>query len=234
MTRPDSASEKRPRVSAITPLLLVTQIQRSLDFYAALGFVEPKVHGEPPCFAMMNRDGFDLMLSVAESDRRAVPLGNGAAWSMYIVVADLAAEMEALRAANITIDEGPRDTFYEMREIDVVDPDGHRICLAQNTLGASFESSERWEGVLDVGDTRLRLAFTLGIHDQHWVGSLDSLDQGALNLPLDSVRRDGSTLAFEMKRIQASFSGTFDAGRTECAGLWTQGGRTWALVFRRG
>jgi len=30
------------------------------------------------------------------------------------------------------IDRGPTDTFYQVREIDVLDPDGHRICIAQD------------------------------------------------------------------------------------------------------
>jgi catechol 2,3-dioxygenase-like lactoylglutathione lyase family enzyme len=53
----------RPRVSAVTPLLVVFDLARSVEFYCQkLGFVEPAVHGDPPFFALFNRDGFDLML----------------------------------------------------------------------------------------------------------------------------------------------------------------------------
>ena len=56
----------RPRVRSVTPLLVVTELQRALDFYTAkLAFIDPAVHGEPPCFALLNRVGFELMLSVA-------------------------------------------------------------------------------------------------------------------------------------------------------------------------
>ena len=66
----------RSRIRAVTPLLVVSDLQRSIDFYArALGFVEPNVHGDPPCFAMMNRDGFDLMLSLGEDGLAKVKAG---------------------------------------------------------------------------------------------------------------------------------------------------------------
>jgi len=55
----------RSRVLATTPLLIVSDLQRSVDFYAEkLGFVEPAVLGDPPSLAMLNRDGFDLMLAL--------------------------------------------------------------------------------------------------------------------------------------------------------------------------
>ena len=47
----------RPRVLSTTPLLVVADLQRSLGFYCQkLGFGEPSVWGEPPCFAMLHRD----------------------------------------------------------------------------------------------------------------------------------------------------------------------------------
>jgi uncharacterized glyoxalase superfamily protein PhnB len=51
---------------------------------------------------------------------------------MYVRVDDVAAELWALAAAGVAIDKGPTDLFYQMREIEVLDPDGHRICFAQD------------------------------------------------------------------------------------------------------
>ncbi len=48
-------------------------------------------------------------------------------------------------------DKGPTDTFYGMREIGVVDPDGHRVCLAQDVGGDPLATAESWPGLLDVG-----------------------------------------------------------------------------------
>jgi catechol 2,3-dioxygenase-like lactoylglutathione lyase family enzyme len=226
-------STSRPRVLAVTPMLVVAELQRALDFYAALGFETRSVHGEPPCFAMMSRDGFDLMLSVARAPSLVHPPGREGVWSVFLVVADVASELSALRAAGVAIDKGPTDTFYAMREIEVLDPDGHRICFAEDISSESWTSTERFEGALDVGSAKLRLVMTLGLEAGCLVGRLDSLDQGAMNLPLDSLARAGSSLCFEMKNIGAQFAGDFSADGRECSGRWSQNGRSWPLLFRR-
>ena len=60
------------------------------------------------------------------------PNGPSGVWDMYVRVDDVAAELWALAAAGVAIDKGPTDLFYQMREIEVLDPDGHRICFAQD------------------------------------------------------------------------------------------------------
>src|SRR2546430_1821352 len=120
----------RPKALAVTPLFIVSDLQRSTDFYCQkLGFEEPAAWGEPPCFAMMHRDEFDLMLSLAVGDARAHPNGAHGVWDMYIKVADVEAEMRALGEAGVPIDRSPTTTEYEMKEIEIVDPDGYRICF---------------------------------------------------------------------------------------------------------
>ena len=121
----------RPKALTITPLFIVSDLQRSIDFYGRLGFQEPSVWGEPPCFAMMNRNELELMLSLAEREARPRPNGHGV-WDMYVSVSDLDAEIEALKDAGVSIDRGPTTTEYEMKEIEVVDADGFRTCFAQN------------------------------------------------------------------------------------------------------
>lgn len=123
----------RPKVRSTTLLFVVADLQRSLAFYCdKLGFQEPAVWGDPPCFAMINRDLFDLMLSLAESPAHIRPNGPHHIWDVYISVTDLAAEMAALQAAGVPLDRGPTKTEYGMHEIEVVDPDGYRVCLAEN------------------------------------------------------------------------------------------------------
>ena len=121
----------RARVLSTTTLLIVTDLPRSLAFYDKLGFGKPSLHGEPPCFAMLCRDGFELMLSAGEGQ---TPRPNGASgvWDMYVRVDDVARELWALAAAGVAVDKEPTDTFYQMREIEVVDPDGHRVCFGQD------------------------------------------------------------------------------------------------------
>lgn len=227
------STPSRTRVRAVTPLLVVSDLQRAVDFYTQkLGFVYPAIHGEPPCFAMLNRDGFDLMLSLAGSGG-VHPHGPDGTWDFYVSVADVAAEAAALEAAGVRLDKGPTDTFYDMREIEVLDPDGHRICFAQDTSGGLPRGTEMWKGVLDVGSVKLRLVLKLWSSDGALAARLDSLDQNATDLPIDVVTRDGSALRFEMKAIGAAFEGTFADGDAELSGRWSQRGQAWPLVFRR-
>jgi len=69
------------------------------------------------------------MLSLAEDPAHVRPNGPNKIWDMYVKVADLHAERDALVAAGVALDRQPSTTVYEMIEMEVVDPDGYRICF---------------------------------------------------------------------------------------------------------
>jgi catechol 2,3-dioxygenase-like lactoylglutathione lyase family enzyme len=121
----------RSTVTGTTPCFIVSDLQRSLDFYQKLGFREPALWGEPACFAMLNRDLFDLMLSLAEPDVGLRPNGPDKVWDLYVRVEDVREEMAALVEAGVEVVRGPEATAYDMLEIEVLDPDGHRVCFGQ-------------------------------------------------------------------------------------------------------
>lgn len=224
----------RPRLRALTPLLVVADLQRALDFYTKkLGFRDPSVHGEPPCFAMLQRDGFDLMLSVAQSAEQLAPHGRHGTWDLYLHVADVARELEILHAAGVAIANGPRDAFYGMREIELVDPDGHRICIAEDLTLAPEPGVEAWEGTLDLDGKPLRLVLKMRADATGTRAALDSLDQGALDLPIDTLERGAGVLRFEMQALRARYAGVLDESAGSARGSWSQGGRTWPLDFDR-
>jgi pimeloyl-ACP methyl ester carboxylesterase len=79
-----------------------------------------------------------------------------------------------------------------------------------------------WLGVLDVGPVKLRLAFHV---DQQPDGSLhatlDSLDQGASGIPVDRATLTGSTVRFELTRLNATFEGKLEGDAL--VGTFTQG-----------
>jgi hypothetical protein len=62
---------------------------------------------------------------------------------------------------------------------------------------------------------------------------LDSVDQGALNLPVDALTIEGQTFRFEMKSLGARYEGTLSEEGTEVTGVWKQGGRSFPLTFKR-
>lgn len=222
----------RPRVHTASPLFVVADLQRSLRFYReVLGFGEPSLHGEPPCFAMLCRDQIEIMLSVGEGDLAPTPNGPAGCWDVYLRVDDLAAELAALAAAGCAPAKGPTETFYRMREIELVDPDGYRWCVAEDIS----RTVETFAGELDLGSRRLPLVLRLFTADygQHG-GELDSPAQGAHGLPLASVARDAGRLRFAMPSIGAGYDGAFGDGGQAIAGTWTQGGGSWPLVWRRG
>jgi hypothetical protein len=133
----------------------------------------------------------------------------------------------------VRVDKGPSDTFHGMREIELLDPDGNRVCLAQDVSGELLGTPDRWSGVLDVGGRQLRLVLHLAPTQGRLVGRLDSLDQGARDLVVDTVTLESGSLRFEMNAIDARFEGRASADGAEFSGRWSQGGREWPLVFSR-
>jgi hypothetical protein len=92
-----------------------------------------------------------------------------------------------------------------------------------------------WSGVLDVGAVKLTLVLHIA---QDAAGALsaklDSPDQGASGIPVDTITLAGQTLKFEMKQLMASYEGTLNSEGTEISGKFTQGGMSFPLVLKRG
>jgi catechol 2,3-dioxygenase-like lactoylglutathione lyase family enzyme len=128
-------SAARPRILGTSPCLVVSNMERSIAFYCdKLGFAEPNVWGEPPSFAMAQRDGFDIMLKLADGAQAVRPNGPGGIWDLYIRVKDARDELEALKASGVAIDQDLSETEYDMLEFEIVDPDGYRIAIGSDLL----------------------------------------------------------------------------------------------------
>jgi hypothetical protein len=76
------------------------------------------------------------MLSLAEDPSHVRPNGPQKVWDVYVKVGDVAMEAKALRRASVEVVRGPEKSFYDMIEIEVLDPDGYRVCFAQD-VGAA-------------------------------------------------------------------------------------------------
>src|SRR4030095_12309179 len=64
-----------------------------------------------------------------------------------------------------------------------------------------------WKGTLDAGGTKLDLVLHVIKKDGALSATLDSPDQGATGLAIDSISLTGKSLKFEMKSLGASYEG---------------------------
>jgi len=90
-----------------------------------------------------------------------------------------------------------------------------------------------WMGSLEVPGGKLRLVVHMARADDGVISAtIDSLDQGANGLKVESaVFKDGK-LTLELKSLGARFEGTANKEGTEVTGQWIQGGAPMPLVLK--
>ena len=91
-----------------------------------------------------------------------------------------------------------------------------------------------WEGTLDAGAAKLKLVLHIdGPKNESLTGRLDSPDQGATDLPIESISLAANTLRFEMKSLGAMYEGKLDSDGNQITGEFKQGGQAFPLTFKR-
>jgi pimeloyl-ACP methyl ester carboxylesterase len=91
-----------------------------------------------------------------------------------------------------------------------------------------------WLGMLDTGAIELRLIARISKNaDGGYSGFIDSVDQGAAGLKIDSFEVREDSVRLELKRPTAVFSGKFNEPRSEIEGEWSQGGSSLPLTLHR-
>ncbi len=90
-----------------------------------------------------------------------------------------------------------------------------------------------WEGTLDTGAGKLRLALHITrTTDGIYLGKVVSLDQGNAEIPLGKAAVDGRKVQLEFPLVNGAFTGELSADGSAIAGTWSQG-TPLALTFRR-
>jgi predicted enzyme related to lactoylglutathione lyase len=120
-------------MTGISPVLLVADIQRSVEYFRdKLGF-ECEVYGEPPDFAAARRDETTLLLALCDDPERIVPNWKIVEniWNVYIRVDDADAVYAEVQERGAGIDYTIYDAPHGFREFGVQDPDGHDIAFGQ-------------------------------------------------------------------------------------------------------
>jgi pimeloyl-ACP methyl ester carboxylesterase len=90
-----------------------------------------------------------------------------------------------------------------------------------------------WEGNLDAGLVKLRVILHVTKKDGTLSATLDSPDQGATGLAIDSISLNEDRVRFEMKSLNAGFEGKLAKDGSQINGDWDQGGQSLPLVFKR-
>ena len=90
-----------------------------------------RVHGNPPNFAVADRDDATVLLALTTDTERIVPNWHivDKMWDAYIRVDDVDAVYAEVQERGCPIDYEIYDTPWGFREFGVQDPDGHDIAI---------------------------------------------------------------------------------------------------------
>jgi predicted enzyme related to lactoylglutathione lyase len=120
-------------LTGISPVLLVADLERTVEYFRdRLGF-DCEVYGDPPNFASARRDEASLLFALCDEPERIVPnwriVHN--MWNAYIRVDDVESVYAEVQARGAPIDYSLYDAPHGFREFGVQDPDGHDIAFGQ-------------------------------------------------------------------------------------------------------
>jgi hypothetical protein len=92
-----------------------------------------------------------------------------------------------------------------------------------------------WSGTLQTGGVKLRLLFKIRKTPETSLNAtLDSLDQGAKDLPVENITFKDDKLHLEVKLIKGLYEGTLDTTGNKISGTWIQGAESSPLNLIRG
>ena len=89
-----------------------------------------------------------------------------------------------------------------------------------------------WEGYLDAGAAKLKLVLHVIRKDSALRATLDSPDQGATGLPVDSITLESGSVVFEMNSLGGRYEGELSKDDSQIEGKWMQGGQTFPLILK--
>ncbi len=104
------------------------------------------------------------------------------------------------------------------------------LVAAQQALSAPRELAGAWVGTLKVND---QISLRLALRVEGGKAVLDSLDQGAKGIGVDTLSYDKGKVRMESRRIQATYEAQLDEKKGEITGTWTQPGGSWPLTLSR-
>lgn len=117
-----------PALTSSIPVLRISEYPRARAFWTErLGFRVIEEGGDPPRFGIFARDRAEVFLNGWDGPDP----DPGAGWRAYFHTDDVEALAASFTAAGVTLANGPETMTYGVREIEVLDPDGNRLCFGQ-------------------------------------------------------------------------------------------------------
>lgn len=110
------------------------------------------------------------------------------------------------------------------------------VAASLTALGQSQNASieGNWLGALEIGGGKLRLVVKVTKNaDGSFKATLDSIDQGAKDLPLDSINQQEKNVRFEAKQFALSYEGVMGEKGDEIVGTFKQGNGSTPMTFKR-
>jgi len=128
---------QRASYQRAVPVLQVADVEKSLRWYAdALGFTPDPFPKSPPySFAILRRDGAEIMLQCADETSPANSPKRLAdpefRWSIYLRIAGTTIlDVAAAARQRAQLLRGPERMVYGLVEFELGDPDGYRVCVS--------------------------------------------------------------------------------------------------------
>ncbi len=118
--------------------------------------------------------------------------------------------------------------------INVLFPAVLLAVFADPLVGQSSRIEGDWQGALRIQSFELRIVFHLQLTKEgSWKATMDSPDQGAAGIGIDSVSFTDGKARLVVGIAQAEYEGKLETGDSLMAGVWKQGGMTLPLNMKR-
>jgi len=104
---------------------------------------------------------------------------------------------------------------------------------AVRTRAALARMQGNWEGTLTAQQTQLRLVIRIFKTNDTYRAVLDSVDQGAKDIPVARLSARGNSIHAELPALYADYQATLNADGTELSGKWKQRKGSFPLKLKK-
>lgn len=108
------------------------------------------------------------------------------------------------------------------------------IAFSLSVIAQQNQLTGTWQGALKISSIQLRIVFNVTAkEDQKLIATLDSPDQGAFGIPVDTIIFNPPYVKFEVTSIAGFFEGNLNETAQSIPGKWNQGGQSFDLELLR-